>query len=442
MMLKIMIKRFLAWIGATTMLLAVVGCVKAPELNAISKTNTDQIVEIARAADDTSPIQPADSPLSERIGAQEQLVWEDTFIAGKLTVSINAPVIVPKNDLPIVRVEPANFSQETIDLAYQGLIGDMPMYETVYEHTKPELEELLTYYRSVLTDDAASVADKDFAQEYIQEFEAQLAGAPEDITPLLGTSKLKRMVEIFASGKPLYHDGVDLMSADRKCFFSVTNDRENAEAISFQDTSEDGTVTGGTTIEVLRNASLSYSVMTGGVRQGNGHDTILMDRNDVLPDYTDGLVKMTPAEAAAQVDDILTRMGISSIFGISEIYLCSDYHPGWNVPKPTGYYYDIRCTRSLGGALCASVGGSGTRGKDYWGSECIDIQMDDFGISLVAWTAPMSILETIRESTPLRPYAEIIEIAQKILPIKFESEAREENVQSVKVKIDRVTLSL
>ncbi len=442
MKVKRLIKRVLAWIGVAAMPLAFVGCANAPGASVAAKTNTSQIVEQAQSEGSAAAVLEDRNLLAERIGAPEQLTWENASADGKLTVSIDAPVFVPENDLPIIRVEPAQFSQETVDRFYQGLVGDVPMYKTVYERTKSELEDLLAYYRGVLVDESTSASDKDFAQDYIKDFETQLTGAPETITPVLGTSKLKRIAER-ADGITIYHDGVDLMNENRTCFFSVENDREITESISWDDVEEDGTVSGSATIPVMRNARLSYSVTTGGVHDGDGHDTVWIGRNEALPEYTQGLIKLTPAEAAAQAGSILMRIGVADTFDVTDIYLCSDRHPGWNVPEATGYYYRITCTRRIGDIPCVAGMGSGSgRNSTYWGAEGISIRTDDCGVEHVGWDAPVNILETVSDAAQLRPFSEILEIAQKILPMEFESEARDEYHDSVEVKIDRVTLSL
>ena len=213
--------------------------------------------------------------------------------------------------------------------------------------------------------------------------------------------------------------------------------------VSTVDVDENGNVTGGSTIMVMRNASISYCVMNDGFpHQGNDHDMRWIDRNDPLPTYTDGLIQMTPAQAALKAEDILMRMGVADIFGIYKIYLRSDYRPDWDVPQATGYYYTIECTRRIGNIPLADSYGSGTRARTYWGTEGITIEIGDCGVELVSWTAPMNILEIVNAAAQIRPYFEIEEIAKKILPMKYESEARDDTAQSVVIKIDRVTLTL
>ena len=435
-------KRVFVFLMAAMVLIA--GCAKVPVADVAAKKNTEQIITLASAEEDAAASGDKES-LAVRIGAPEQLAWENISIDGKLTVSIDAPVRVPENDMPVVRIDPADFSQETIDQVYRGLVGDTPMYETVYQRTKSELEASLAYYRGVLEDASASAVDKDFAQDYIKDIESELAGAPESITPVLGTSKLKRMVEM-ADGKPIYHEGVDLMDKDRKLFFSVRNDSNLSKTISWDDIDENGNVTGSTTVYPSRNAGMHYAAMIGGPHTNEGDDTIRLERDATLPDHAASLLKTTPTEAAAQADAVLQRVGLAETFTISDIYLVSDRSPLNDKPDATGYSYRIFCTRRVNGIPCAythdALGSRTSRTGDFWGYEYIFISLNDLGIDSFDWNAPVSLLETTSEAAQLRPFSEILEIAQKILPMEFEAEARDEDAQSVTVNIDRVTLSL
>ncbi len=438
-------KRIIAILLIGAFLLA--GCQAKGEPLEAAQKNTEQIITLATAEENppiaTEPQKEKD--LAQRIGAPEQLTWENTFVDGKLTVSIDAPVIVPEKDLPVIRVEPAQFAQETIDRFYDGIVGDMPMFETIRQRTRSELEDMLEYYRGVLADENASAADKDFAQGYIEDMEAQLSGAPENIKPVPGTSKLKRIVEM-ADGKPIYLDGVDLMSEDRKHFFSVRNDSDLTEAISWDDIDENGTVTGSTTVFPSRNAGMSYSAMIGGPHTNEGDDTIRLERSDELPERVASLLKTTPAEAAAQADAVLQRAGLSETFMVSDIYLISDRSPINGVPEATGYSYSICCTRTIDGIPCAylhnALGSRTSRTSDFWGYENVYISINDIGLQNVDWIAPINLLETVSEAPQLRQFSQILEIAQKILPLEFETDAKDENALSVMVKIDRITLSL
>ena len=165
-----------------------------------------------------------------------------------------------------------------------------------------------------------------------------------------------------------------------------------------------------------------------------------------MPDHAASLLKTTPTEAAAQADAILQRVGLAEMFMISDIYLVSDRSPLNDRPEATGYSYRIICTRTINGIPCAythNVLGSRTlRTGDFWGYEYIYISINDLGVDSFNWNAPVSLPETTTETAQLRPFSEILEIAQKILPMEFEAEARDEDAQSVTVKIDRVTLSL
>lgn len=439
-------KRVFMILMAVVMLAA--GCAKAPADDMTAQKNTEQIISLAsaEAAALTQPESEEKGTLAERIGAPEQLTWENRSVDGKLTVSIDAPVIVPEIDLPIIRVEAAEFTQETVDRIYEGLLGDMPMFEVVYQRTKSEVEALLTYYRSVLEDASASTPSKVSAQEYVDLLEAELNGAPESIAPISANSTFKRIPVIENDKVVAHYYGLDLTNADRTCYFSVSNDYDNQAPIVSEDVDKNGNVTGGSVLPVMKNAHISYSNKRNRMHTGYHDDTIRVARDAMLPEKVAGILRLTPAEAAAKADEILMRMGLIDTFSVADIYLVSDRYPEQGRLEPTAYDYRIVCTRRIDGIPCAYLHGEHGSGsmKDgaFWSYESIEVNVSDSGVSYVVWGGPLHILETVDAAPQLLPYSTIMEIAQKILPLQYNAEVQDAFTKTVRVNIDRVTLSL
>ncbi|MBR4079345.1 MAG: hypothetical protein IKK29_03975, partial [Christensenellaceae bacterium] len=105
-------KRAILFITAIMMFAAVFsGCQKTPESPIV--VGKDQQVMIEKAEEELPP-EVAKLPLTERYAVKEHLEKTVTELDGKLIIEVDADISVPAADkLPIVKVTPANFSQDT-----------------------------------------------------------------------------------------------------------------------------------------------------------------------------------------------------------------------------------------------------------------------------------------------------------------------------------------
>ena len=104
-------KRFLVWIGAVAVALSLAACRQTTDPTVLAQKNTEQIIELAVAGDTGTVDTSSGTSLAEQLDTPERLSEQLTGADGKLTVTIDAPVVVPECDMPIVRVEPAEFTQ-------------------------------------------------------------------------------------------------------------------------------------------------------------------------------------------------------------------------------------------------------------------------------------------------------------------------------------------
>jgi hypothetical protein len=330
------------------------------------------------------------------------------------------------------------------------------MMETVYEQTKADIAESILYYKQVQAGAIDGMMTPEEAQEYIDELEAQYASAPEFVEPVPADGMLKQVTEDFSKigGYSVAHyEGIDARSEDGLYYFSVRNDRDNTEPISWSNYDSAGNETGGTTIPVSRNANLSCThnaFSTHYIYVGNsGLVPLRVDRTDKLPEEATALLKLTPAEAAQSVEAFMHAAGIGETMGISDIFLIDDKEERNVQPEAANYAYNVICTRLVGGMPCIylpnahnSGGGARTEFAPSWGYEELRFAIGDEGIFFINWQSPINITETVSDAATLKTFSEIAEIAKKMFAAKYEPEANNENKTSVKVSIDRVTLSL
>ena len=436
------------------------GCQKKPESPLITGKNNEALILKAQSADDTSNIAfsaaQSDATQSDTVqsdatrfdaaqyGIPETLNFTQAAADGKLSINMSADVITPELPLPIVRVEAAQFSQETVTALYDAILGGTPMFETVTTLTKSEIEKLLVVLNGYLTDENASANDKEYAQQKIPELTAQYDTAPETIQSVPATSKLKLQAETFeegAGGVAVNYYGLTANSADKVHHFSVANDRDNERTIEINDYDEEGNFLGGLIIPVARNAHLSY-ITKRQFPSNIGEDSLRLNRDDDLPEYAKPFLKSTPAEAAATAEGLLKKAGLNDILAVSEILLINNKSPRNGMPEPTAYAYYIHCTRMVEGVPCAIQSLDRDVRAPYWNYEICSFQIDDAGIYGFGWGAPMQINETVVESSTLMHFSEIESIVKKMLTVVHEPEARNEHIKTMELEIDSMELAL
>ena len=441
------LKRIFLFLLAAMLLFT--ACQKTPEAEIVVQKDSDRMIEQALITPENAA---PDLTLREQYGIPDTLSFTDTGADGKLTITVDAEVVAPEKPLPIVRVEAAQFDQETVSGFWRATVGDKPMVEQVFIQTKADIQKQILYFKQVQAGIIDGLYTPEEAQAEIDDLEKSYPGAPESIEPVPATDELKLMTDTFGSAT-LHYYGIMAQSEDKdnKLFFDVRNDGDNEEAITVIDYDEDGNETGSTTALLSRNAWMSCSWRISGGHCNFSDDTVMLKRTDSIPDYAAGMLSLTPEQAASRVEDFLQKAGLSHTMGIFSIYLMSDKNPRNGVPEPTAYGYRICCTRLVGGVPVTyqynvqNSGGYNGNNEQFapqWGYENMIFDLEDEGMSHAIWQAPMRLLDTVTEQSQLKPFSEIEEIARKMLRIKYEPDARDEHTESIRIDIDRVELSL
>lgn len=420
------------------------GCQKTQESPIVIGKNNEMMIE--KAHDIGVP--EDDIVHAEQYNIPQRFSFAKSEADGKLVIEVDAEVFVPDYPMPIVRVEVAQFSQDTVSALYEAFLGDTPMIETIDTLTKSQIEELLIFYQKVMADENADASDKDFAESYIEDLTAKYETAPKTIETTPATSELKYMTETFDGHATVHYYGINASSEDGKHYFQVRNDRDNEQAIEWTNYDKNGKPSGGTIIPVMRNAHISYvsNTPSGNYNYVVRDDSLRMNRGDVLPGYAQESLRLSPEEAATAVELLLKKTGLGDMMAIAEICLMGDKDTTNGVPISTNYAYSIECTRLVRNVPCANMRSTfiqtDTALAPMWAYESCTFQINDSGVFYFSWSAPMQINETVVEKASLKHFSEIEDIVKKMLPIAYEPEARDQNIKSIKLEIDSMTLSL
>ncbi len=429
--------KLLPCLCALVLTAAAMGCRNAKETPAAARTNTEQLVAQATASSTKSD----DRPLSEQIGAPERYAAELTGAGGKLTISIDAPLVLPQGNLPILRVQAAEFTQEQVTKAFSTLCGDTPMLLSSDVMTKSEIEAAIAAHEKNLEDESLQQADRDFEEQMIAELQKAYPSAPGTKEQVATDGTLQKRMETIG-GTQISYSALDAISADGRYQFSVRNDSDALTALT-QTTKQGGTTVAWSTTPVRRAASLLY-LDNGGAQVENALAlSRRVERGDAIPADAAGLIT-TPAEAYASAERLLEQLGIAEEMAVSDVFLSPGYYLDGSGTKV--WCYAVFCTRVIGDVPCASLPNAQVstdeRTQAEWGYESLQMTVTDEGISFFQWFAPLTITGTESESAALKPFSEIAEIAESTLPLAYETHTARSYIEKTDVVIGRVTLSL
>lgn len=445
-------KRTICIIMAFMLLAAVLSaCQATPDEPIVIQKDMEQMIEKAQQTPEQSA--NAEIPLKEKYAIPDHLEFVLTGAEGKLSISVKAPVSAPDMALPIVRVEAAQFDQQTVSAFWDAFIGDTPMMMENTTQTKADIQESILYYRQVQEGLIDSVVLPEEAQAEIDKLEEAYKTAPDEkmLVPADGT--LQYTVREFGKLGYVHQYAIRARNEESGLYFDASNDYDNDTALSVTYYNAEGEETGGMVLPVMRGASITCSNFDApgtACMMGTNADIMYMNQGETLSKNAAALLKTTPEQARMAAEQFLADVGLTEIFAVRDIYLISDRDPANSRPEASAYAYNIECSRLVNGCPVAYLMNARESGGDdsqdryapSWVYERFSIRIDDTGIFDVCWSGPIMVKETVTEDAALLPFTEVVEIAKKLFTIKYEADAAYEHVESIAIAIDRVELSL
>ena len=205
-------------------LLLLCACQPTPESSIIVGKDQQQMIEKAQetaiyASPDAS-VQKVD--WYARLGAPEQYTTTLKSAGGRLTVEVDADVILPSAELPIVHVVPRSFSDEDAQRIVKALWGNDPqcIEWTGKNRTKAMCDRLIPIWKDALDhwEDYGSLAwdrydTKEEFQEALQELILEAASAPDTLETFSPVYQWEPAVWQTAAGQKTYGDEHMMMNA-------------------------------------------------------------------------------------------------------------------------------------------------------------------------------------------------------------------------------------
>lgn len=389
-------------------LLLLCACQPTPDEPVVLQKNQDLMIQQGSAT-----LPPEESYTPPEVPERYRFDYQD----GALTIHADAEIVEPSVPMPIVNVRAQGIPQETMYQLFNLLSNGEEMY-LPRVRTKSQIEATIREWSEMLDAGPEYWGEKTQA-EYRRDIEQILEGlkkeyqtAPENSEPRIsdGTYDTEKFEWISADCLQ-----IEASNRNREIYAQTF---ENADHESF--------------FSYFRNL------------QGFERYT---ESNTVPYDDTVDLHGLDYAEAAAYVRAFWDAAGGS--FEIADVYRVDDSSDGSRdgTVKPAEHYaLRFDCRRLVNGvplAVYASDLGY-TDESSYaigWQQESLRILVDADGIAEIKWYSPLTVMETVSDSTTLLSFDKICGIAEKMIPIIYNPSGWE-GVKTQDIEIRSVRLEL
>ncbi len=433
------------------LLLLLIACQPTPNEPVVVGKDQSKMIERARRE---IPEEQRAMSIRERLGVPERLTY--SYHKGNLTIEADAKIVVPDGELPIVRVFPREFDQATVTTLWNVLIGDTPMQIQQEGMTKAEIAEELEAMIAALDANEPQA----FGFETVEQLEKRITlyqkkyneapdvldGEPADGT-LYTESEYDNSGNVTAS-----HTCVRAVSKETGVRFIVSNGYDNdapIETILYDDI---GREIGYSVRSVERRSSFVF------IKNNEAQAPCFiwgdeLSFNDPCPAGILGTVTVTPQRAKEHAEAFLKDARLDGAYAVRRVFVITD-------SDATEFAYRIVCTHTVGGCPVLMTGNTGEaenadmdfgedENDDYaeiWQYEQFWIDVNDSGVYCVQMHQPLAIGDVVTERSYLLPFSEIRKIMEKMMPIIYETEAKnpsgENSDMRYEKRINRVELGL
>ena len=450
-------KRTLAAVLGLIIVFLFCACQPTPEQAVVVQKDSDRLIEdaqkdIEESADNSTDSSTAES-LQKQYGIPETYQFEAQGADGLLNIAVDAVVNVPQVcAMPIYRVMKAEFAQETVSAFFQALCGDAEMYINSGQRTKDQIRDQIVNVRKRIADikdDPQMAEELAFAEEFLPKLEKELETAPETIVEERTYGELIEVADTEAAdNSAAVEEGAEEESTEA----IVISTNTTYTSLNAYERDDEGINHVGRTFNVQNrddSSVIRYSDCcnpAAGVNFGSSASFAILEDTDVDAEILSE-IGLAPSEAKQMVQELLDNTGSGMVVG--SIYLQDDEQFGNydDIVRPAEQYaYKVYCVRTVDGLPCSYVSGGsesvdGDMMAPYWHYEGLEFMVNGDGIFSIYWSTPIEVIETVSEDAQLKPFAEIQEIFEKMMGIKYEPQA-EYGGNEYDFEINRVTLSL
>lgn len=441
----------------TTSMLMSVGCQKAPESEIVVHKDMDKMIEDA-ARTDENRVDVEDIKAEEENRTENYKADISNESLG-VTVHVDAEVEVPETDrLSVFRVKKRDFTEADVETVKNYLIGDEPMYDACAADVRTkniieqEIASLRQEFDNLKAEHPNSPALVDYPQMF-EELQQEYENAPDSLNLTQYPSDMHfKYVPDMANGNEFLdfwewqntlsgRDVVFNITGDGKTLFYAQNNIDHGNKMNYLRVASNDS-------DVLKSISSNLTVICGVMPFTTNFNFIsngilthgyLIDSFKKIPDIT---ANLSLDEAKKQAEDFLSAVGIDDFAfyeGDKYSVLCQAVLPYYQESYILKYYRNIDgvfFNQTSGGKFIQSGNGESFR-KQFWGEESVEIYVNDAGIVNMSWNEPIEITETVVENSSMKPFSEIKETFEQMMPIV----AATYDDRTPVINIDKVSLS-
>jgi hypothetical protein len=397
MKIKQFLRRFLSWIGAAGLLLALVGCSNRIDTTKFEPIPLDtvQMVEtaaqsgaIADATSATGNTETTTVDLYARLGAPTNYTAELQSEKGYLKVHVNAAVELPSAELPVVRTQAHRFTTEDAERIATTLFGSDAHY---IDNLSAGEHFTKAYAQQEIDDLSDSIAHWDTygnlkydlryytleeAQQALSDLQALQPTLPDTIPAI--TPDFSNWELMNASNE----QGVIKTSDSYQIHFAMPNDA-TVSSLNLMDNTE---LQGKCSFDYVRDIKKYYGVMQSELEDVGNQLTV------------------SQQDAEAQAKAIVDAIGFSD-------FVCAYGQPCLSDNKDFAYYRFF-FLRQIDGANVNYWNNSSYAGENM---ELIQVGVDDEGILRVSYDNAQDILGDMTAASELLPFTQIQSVFEKMI---------------------------
>ena len=365
----------LRWAVIMLLCLLLMACVPTPNEPVIIGKNTETM--LAAAQTETKD----ETPLAERLGAPVHYQAELVSKGGRLSVTVDADVVVPDAALPILRVNPREFTVEEAQRFASVLLGPDPFFwdgvpdKAYWRERIDKLIDDIAHWDESGMNAYNDLDTVDEARERLAEWNREMAKAPDEPTRIEPDWTLQPTRAWNSEG--------EIKTTDTYLSFNVLDPSGSWAEFSIRNCRDmEGT------------ASLTY------VRDCMHSNPNFLDEVIDAAQY----LSVTQEEAEAQAAALLERLGMDD-FALALSYGANAFYndPGDLTPVWTCVF-----TRTVRG-----VPTNFANAESAWAymttleQESVYVMIDDSGVFAFRYDSPLEVLEAVTESAALLPFEKV-----------------------------------
>lgn len=378
-------------------IISLAACQPTPEKPVIVNKNDGTLEGILSA---TQP--PGEAPEPYETPAH----WSETEKGEKLSIAIDADVKLPGvNKYPVVKLEPATFSQQRVDELVSYFAAGRKLY-LPHVKTKSDYQQEIVIAKRGQEVDGKFVVDEE-TEEIVKQLEEQMASAPGE-SPVIYTDTALKYQRDYETGAEDVSGGKNFLNV------MVKNNGGTDEQIAVSNYIDGN----------RRSISFSYFNAVCGdyyseewhlaaVRdiEGNGIEKYKEDMAEefhiVEYDKLFSEMKYKKEDAQAKADKAISDLGIEDLALVK-----ADKSVSLKYPDKSAYVFEYM--RQSGGINGFSISGGGGREGEQppqysppFQLEELSILVTEDGIQEFSWSGVSKVVETVSENVKLLPFEQI-----------------------------------